>query len=271
MVFLLTLYSILASHKQAIAAPSGYHLAWSDEFDKPGRPDPANWTFEQGFVRNKELQWYQPQNAWVEGGRLIIEGRREKVANPRYVAGSTDWKTQRESAEYTSACVKTKELHSWKYGRFEVRARISAKPGLWPAIWTLGDTHPWPGCGEVDILEYYHNTILANTAFGTGGGTWKTVRTPYTEFSSQDPEWDRKFHVWRMDWDENFIRLYVDDRLLNETDVSKTLNPDGFNPFHQPQYILLNLAIGSTGGDPSATNFPTRYEIDYVRVFQKDI
>jgi beta-glucanase (GH16 family) len=73
-----------------------------------------------------------------------------------------------------------------------------------------------------------------------------------------------------MDWDESWLRIYLDDQLLNEQDLTKTVNPYGFNPFHQPQYLLLNLAIGATGGDPSQTAFPTRYEIDWVRVYQKN-
>jgi beta-glucanase (GH16 family) len=262
-------FLFLATQPQEDPAPPGYHLAWSDEFNRDGAPDPANWHFEQGFVRNRELQWYQPQNATVRHGSLVIEGRRERVPNPNYDPASSDWQKNRQYADYTSACVETRGLHEWLYGRFEVRARISAQPGLWPAIWTLGVSKPWPSNGEVDILEYYQNMILANTAYGVGGGTWHTVKTPYDQIAT-DKDWDRKFHVWRMDWDENWIRLYLDDRLLNETDVSKTVNPDGFNPFHQPQFLLLNLAIGSTGGDPSKTRFPTKYEIDYVRVYQQD-
>jgi beta-glucanase (GH16 family) len=76
-----------------------------------------------------------------------------------------------------------------------------------------------------------------------------------------------------MDWDENFIRLYVDDQLLNEVDLSKTFNKDeaGLNPFRAPHYMILNLAIGGgSGGDPSATEFPARFEADYVRVYQKE-
>src|SRR5512145_2552055 len=59
-------------------------LLWSDEFNKDGPPNPENWIYEQGFVRNEELQWYQPDNARCEGGLLVIEGRRERVPNPRY-------------------------------------------------------------------------------------------------------------------------------------------------------------------------------------------
>lgn len=260
------LFPLFISHPAVPA--EDYRLVWADEFKKAGRPDPTSWTFENGFVRNEELQWYQPQNAWVEGGRLIIEGRREQVVNPRFQEGNKDWRRNRRTAEYTSACVKTWKKREWLYGRFEVRAKIQARPGLWPAIWTLGWTQPWPSCGEVDILEYYQHSILANTAYGVGGGSWKTVKTPYSEIA-RGSGWDEQFHTWRMDWDHDWIRIYLDDRLLNETDLSKTTNPDGFNPFRQPHYLLLNLAIGSTGGDPSKTAFPSRYEIDYVRVYQK--
>ena len=95
-------------------------------------------------------------------------------------------------------------------------------------------------------------------------------RTPIGNF--QDPEWSSKFHLWRMDWDETTIRLFVDDKLLNTIDVTKTFNANGDrkNPFHQPHFLMLNLAIGGhSGGDTSHTEFPARFEVDYVRVYQR--
>ena len=110
-----------------------YTLVWADEFDVDGAPDAKKWTFENGFVRNEELQWYQPQNARVEKGLLVIEGRRERKANPTYEPGSTDWRRSREFGEYTSASLLTRGLHTWQYGHFEMRARIDTRAGLWPA------------------------------------------------------------------------------------------------------------------------------------------
>ena len=246
-----------------------YKLVFSDEFNVPGRPDPKKWNFEEGFVRNKELQWYRSSNAEVKGGNLVIEARKEAVKNPAFVAGSDDWKKSRAESEFTSACVTTKDRFNWKYGRLEVRAKISAKNGLWPAIWTLGTARPWPGCGEVDVLEYYQHTILANTAYGENGAIWNSGKTNYDVFRVLDPSWDSKFHVWRMDWDEHWLKLYVDDRLENATNISHTVQKDGSNPFQEPHYLLLNLAIGSTGGDTSKTAFPSDYLIDYVRIYQR--
>ena len=253
--------------------PAGLKLVWADEFNKDGRPDTKNWTYERGFVRNQELQWYQPENARCENGMLIIEGRRQRKENPRYRADGRDWKQNREYAEYTSASLTTRRLHSWKFGRFEMRGRIDTRAGLWPAFWTLGIEGPWPGNGEIDIMEYYRGVLLANAAWATEKrwvAKWDDSKKPITEFN--DPDWSGKFHIWRMDWDADSIKLYVDDMLLNEVDLSKTINKDeqGKNPFHQPHYIILNLAIGGkAGGDPSNTKFPAKFEVDYVRIYQK--
>jgi beta-glucanase (GH16 family) len=265
-----------ASQSGALTIPPatypGYTLVWSDEFNGGGAPDAANWTYEHGFVRNRELQWYTPENAKVTGGLLVIEGRRERVLNTQFDASSPDWKRNREAAEYTSASLMTKGLHSWRYGRFEMRGRIDTRPGLWPAFWTLGVSGNWPHNGEIDIMEYYRGTLLANVAWGGGDryqALWADSRKPISSFDG--PAWSKDFHVWRMDWDERAIALFVDGQLLNKVDLTKTVNQDGSgtNPLRQPHYLLVNLAIGGTqGGDPSATAFPARLEVDYIRVYQ---
>ena len=255
----------------SVSVPDGYVLAWSDEFDVDGAPNPKNWNFETGFARNQELQWYQSKNASVAGGMLIIEARRERVTNPNYSATGADWKTQRQYADYTSSSLTTSGLHAFTYGRFEMRARIDTSAGMWPAFWTVGATGEWPNGGEIDIMEFYKGNILANVAWGTTTrwvGAWDSSAKAVTSFG--DPQWSSKFHVWRMDWDDKNIVLLVDDYQMNTTSLATAVNPDGTSPFKKDQYIIINLAIGGVnGGDPSGSTFPARYEIDYVRVFQK--
>lgn len=259
---------------------SGYRLVWNDEFNYEGKPDPETWSAETGFMRNEEFQWYQLENANCSGGVLVIEGRQEERPNPNYEEGSNDWRKNRKMIEYTSSCIKTANKKDFQYGRFEIRAKIPVATGSWPAIWTLGSSMPWPSCGEIDIMEYYQINniphILANTAWGTDKewhAKWNTVTVPFSDFQKNDPVWEEKFHIWRMDWDEDKIEIYLDDRLLNKTFLKDTQNGEvgNFtNPFRQPHYILLNLAIGGrNGGIPDHNTFPLKYEIDYVRVYQK--
>ena len=269
----------------------GYKLVWCDEFNKDGKPDESNWDYEHGLVRNKEDQFYQAQNAFCENGKLIIEGRKERVKNPKFDPEKAQIWPNLEYAEYTSACLTTNKKHSWTFGRFEVRAKIPTYPGCWPAIWLLGqdylkdNKYEWPNNGEIDVMEYYQiggkPHILANACWGSATAKydahWNSAKILYNDIAKGDQDWGNKFHVWRMDWDENDIKIYLDGRLLNDIPLSSTVNPQtsffdekGYNPFKRPQYLLLNLALGGiNGGSLDSTPFPCRYEIDYVRVYQK--
>ena len=261
------------THPKAI---QGMKLIWNDEFNTNGKPDPNYWRYEKGFVRNQETQWYQTDNAVIKDGVLLIEGRKEAIKNPDYIAGSTDWRKNREYSEYTSASIQTRGFKDWRFGRVEVRARIDTTMGSWPAIWTLGVNKPWPSNGEVDIMEFYRvkgvPTILANVAWGTEKqyiAKWDEAKIPLEKFTAKDKDWVKKFHIWRMDWDKEAIRLYLDDELLNTTLLTETINADGSNPFLQEQYLLLNLALGgNNGGKP--TKDLIKYEVDYVRIYQKE-
>ena len=269
-----------------------WELEWSDEFDVPGAPDPAKWDFERGFVRNKELQLYRPENARVEGGMLVIEARREQVPNPAFDADAPaeDWMRSRASAEYTSASLTTRGRRSFLYGRIEARMRIDIREGMWPAFWSVGagtDGHPprpWPDCGELDVMEFFRRTLLANAAFGSAAPSkaqWRDSKTPIERVAAQSPghyadaeAWARDFHVWAMEWDERRIVFRCDGRQMNAVDLDRTFNArpdaDGIarNPLREPQRLILNLAVGATGGDASKSAFPARLEVDWVRAYR---
>ncbi|THH41828.1 glycoside hydrolase family 16 protein [Neolewinella litorea] len=253
--------------------PTGYRLVWSDEFDRGSRPDTTNWSYERGFVRNREDQWYQEDNARVENGFLVIEGRRERKPNPTHRPGSDDWRHVRPEIEYTSSSINTRGKGEWRYGRFEMRGKIPVGQGIWPAWWTLGTQGDWPGNGEIDIMEYYQDQLLANIASrgADGQALWFDRRIPLDSLGGA--QWADQFHVWRMDWDENAIALYVDDSLLNRQPMEELANRDGsnFHPFRQPHYMLLNLALGGTNGGPlEEAQLPARLVVDYVRVYQPE-
>ena len=259
--------------------PRGMTLAWSDEFDADGRPDPANWTYETGYVRNHEAQWYRPESAEVRDGCLVItaEHHAQPLPNPSRNAFGNWFGGDSRPIEYTSACLITKGLHSFQYGRIEARIKAPLMEGSWPAFWTLGVSENWPSCGEIDIFEYYRGTVLANFCWAGEGGMWtaewSTVKTRIEQYTQDDPEWADKFHVYAMDWDENRIVLSVDGRVVNDSSIENVRNArfrSVANPFHQPHYLLVNLALGGdSGGDVTKVPFPVRMYVDYVRVYRK--
>lgn len=260
---------------------NGWRLVWADEFDREGAPDASKWGYERGFVRNHELQWYTPENARVVDGCLVLTARPADFPCPSYDPSKGNWRNRRERVEWTSASVITKDTYSFRYGRLEVRARIPVVKGAWPAIWLLGTEYPWPGNGEIDVLEYYQAggvpSVLANACWSGAdedNPIWDDSCTPLSRLSGGDPGWGQRFHVWRMDWDERFIRIYLDELLLNEIDLSKTINgkggSPGVNPFHHKMYILLNLALDTRVKEYDLRDFPMKYEIDYVRVWERN-
>jgi len=261
--------------KAPIMPPEGYELVWNDEFNDKGNLNPDFWTYEEGFIRNLELQYYRPQNAKVKKGKLVIKGKKQKVKNDHYDPKSSNWREKRQFSEYTSSSVTTEGRKEFTYGIFEFRAKLDAAEGLWPAIWTLGTVRPWPENGEIDILEFFRieevPTMVTNVVWLDENGKpfLKDSKTPLSHFTDHHPNWIDKFHIWKLEWTEEHIKIFIDDVLFNEVALADTYQPDGYNPFHDPHYILINLAIGAGGGDPSETRFPRKLEVDYVRVFQK--
>jgi beta-glucanase (GH16 family) len=244
-----------------------WKLVWSDEFDVDGRPDPAKWGFEEGFVRNHEAQFYTPKNARVERGVLVIEAHKEHLAGPATRKGRG-----RAEAEYTSASLTTKGKAAWTYGKVEVRAKLPTGRGTWPAIWLLGqdiDKAGWPKCGEIDVMEnvgFDPDTIHVNIhterynhVRKTNKGAQLKVEKPYANF-----------HVYAIEWSPKAIDFFVDDRKVFTFENEGT-GPASW-PFDRPHFLILNVALGGDWGGQKGMDdaiFPQRMEVDYVRIYQK--
>ena len=250
-----------------------WKLVWSDEFSKPGEPNPAKWSYEEGFLRNNESQYYtrnRRENARVKDGMLIIEARKERFKLP--AGGSHGKANRRQYAEYTSASLTTRNKASWTYGRIEVRAKLPTGRGTWPAIWTLGDNIQqvgWPACGEIDIMEnvgfdpdWIHGNIHTksyNHVQHTNKGSKIAVAKPYQDF-----------HVYAVEWRPDRIDFFVDK--TKYFTFKNERKGDAVWPYDKPQYLILNIAIGGAWGGQKGIDdsiFPQRMYIDYVRVYQE--
>lgn len=233
-------------------------LAWHDEFDKDGLPNPVKWNYELGpKLRNGEAQDYtqRPENARVENGCLVIEARRESY----------------KGSEYTSASLTTRNTFPFVYGRVEVRAKIPEGRGLWPAIWLVGydsEKISWPAIGEIDMMEnvgfdpktlfFTIHTLDNNHAKGNEIQASLPVENVYEDF-----------HLYTLDWTPKSLVLSFDGREVLRYD--KTVNSMGSWPFFNPMYLILNVAIGGEWGGAKGIDdaiFPRRMLVDYVRVYK---
>jgi len=235
-------------------------LVWSDEFNINGHPDTTKWAYNIGTGNNgwgnNELEYYtnSNNNARVENGNLIIEARKENLGGQNY----------------TSARMLTQGKADWTYGRFEIRAKLPAGVGSWPAIWMLGsniDQVGWPACGEIDIMEHVGKSLneihwsAHSKLYNWPKGTQKTAKAFINDVTAS-------FHVYTLDWSKKEMKFYVDNVLY--LTVENENKSDEYYPFVAPQFLLLNLAVGGGFGGPKVDDsiFPIRMEVDYVRVYQ---
>jgi beta-glucanase (GH16 family) len=264
----MNLLSILlaATFLRAEAAPPPapkYELVWSDEFDGDSL-DPAKWDFiiSGRGGGNGELQYYLKENTRVEKGLLIIEARKEKHAGPD---GARD---------YTSSRIRTKNKADWKFGRFEIRAKLPTGKGIWPAIWMMPTENRygnWPNSGEIDIMELIGSQ--PNRVHGTlhYGDRDKRQLEKGDSYKLEKGSFADDFHVFRLDWEPKTMRWYVDDKLFQTQTDWHTRNANFPAPFDQKFHLILNLAIGGAWpGNPDAkTTFPQSMQVDWVRVYQQ--
>lgn len=263
----LTSVMALGQANKALQDPAKWKLVWSDEFNSPdgSAPDSSKWVLETGGNGwgNQELEYYtnRPQNAYLEGGNLVIKAVAEKYTGADNV-----------TRDYTSARLKTQGKFSQAYGRFEARIKIPQGQGMWPAFWMLGaniDTVPWPDCGEIDIMENIGKepNIVHGTIHGPGYSGGKAIGSPYA--LPAEEKYADDFHIYAVEWTPKQIRFYVDDHVY-ETRTRHDLPKGAKWVYNHPFFLLLNVAIGGGWpGNPDATTvFPQTMLVDYVRVYK---
>ncbi len=239
-----------------------YKLVWDDNFNYTGLPDNSKWEFDEGGNGwgNNERQYYtinRINNAEVRNNKLAIKSIYENYLNN----------------SFTSAKLISKE--SWKYGIFEIKAKLPLARGSWPAIWMLpynyNEYSEWPYCGEIDIVEHFGHTL---------GEIQFSLQTYYYNFRS-DNRFNKKINIgdkiynsntYLMKWTESYIEFF-----FNDVSVFKALKTqcNSTNKLHWPFDIPFNLIINvAVGGNHAGkygvdiNSWPQIFEIEYVKVYQ---
>ncbi|HBK47266.1 MAG TPA: 1,3-beta-glucanase [Xanthomonadaceae bacterium] len=246
-------------------------LVWEENFDGPAI-DGSKWIYDVGNGcqiglcgwGNNELQYYtsRPENARIENGSLVIEARREAF----------------DGSAFTSARLKTEGRMHFQYGTLEARIKIpDVRNGLWPAYWMLGTIGVWPQRGEIDLMEAGHVSAIAEGVAHRRIGAavhwdYNGSHASHSQDFTSPTNLSEGFHVYRLNWDPQFIRVSIDGQQYFEFAISD-IEGASLHEFHHPYYLLLNLAVGGNyPGIPSpdgiTASLPGRMEVDYLRLYQ---
>lgn len=230
-------------------------LIWQDEFDEDGAPA-SHWFHEtvppnNGNWWNNEQQHYTNRrvNSIVENGYLKIIAKREDY----------------QGKDYTSARMITKDRFEFQYGRVEIRAKLPVGQGTWPALWLLGeniDEVSWPRCGEIDIMEHGDGEpgLVSSSVHQANANGDDYVQRGEQVIQNEDTE----FHVYRMDWTEDYLEFFVDGRRHHYVGIDQN------TPFHQPFFLIFNVAMGGNfvGNSIDPDFVSSEMVVDYIRVYQ---
>lgn len=288
---------------------NNWQMIWQDEFETQ-EINLNNWGYEVNCFGggNNEQQCYtdRAENAFIEQGVLKIVALKENFTGPAAQDDDPNYNPENtRTLPYTSARLRTKNKADWKYGRFEISAKLPKGQGTWPAIWMLPTDWaygPWAGSGEIDIMEAVnlsaksdekgkedelekrvHGTLHYGRAWPENVHTGQAFHLPDGASPTDD------FHQYAIEWQAGEIRWYVDNiHYATQTEAGwysqyiKTngsnegllMNGEGSAPFDLKFHLILNFAVG--GAWPANVNekninedvFPQALEIDYVRVYE---
>jgi len=190
---------------------------------------------------------FRSENIKVENGSLIITAKAEQLSG----------------AQYTSARIRSQDNFEFQYGRVEIRAKLPTGEGTWPALWMLGadlPTNPWPGAGEIDIMEHRgieQDRIKSSFHFpGNSGGD-------AIGSSTLIPGLADNFNTYEVTWSEADIRFAVNGNVFYVFPNSAAV------PFNKDFFLIMNVAMGGDFGGEVDPNFvASTMEVDYIRVYQ---
>lgn len=212
--------------------------------------DSNKWSYELGYVRNGETQKYTNTNAVVNDGILALRGLK---------ASDGSW---------TSASIISKGHFAFMYGKIVARVRACNLNGAFGAFWTLGDSFEfaykengnpdtlgewWAWCGEFDVMEFYNGKLTCGTFFNEkeeSGRVW------YNDYPTGD------WHEFAMEWKTDGSLIFS----IDGHELSKTNATDN-RAFHIPHFILLNQAIGASGGTPDSSTTEITQYVDWVKYY----
>lgn len=238
-------------------------LKFCDDFDGTAgsAPDSSKWHVLTGSSWGGQCFRNAAENIALDGNGNL----RQTLINK----GSTQCTdSEGYNTSVTSGGMDTQDRVYFKYGTFEIRAKISCAHSMWGAIWTATGTGPgWPQSGEIDIFEQFNDQKDAYKQTIHGGNPhWQKGAT----YTYSEPLCNA-FHVYGVDWRQGSLTFTLDGATVSAfTQADANGQPWPFDTYDQR--LIIDLQYGSPGwpsaGTPNLAELPSSMLIDYVRVFK---
>ena len=237
-------------------------LVFAEEFNQPGSPDRNLWGYDTGSHGwgNHELENYtngDTANVFIKNGLLHIRALKDNDQPKGY------------------SSVRMVQKKGFLYGRVDVRAKLPAGRGLWPAIWLLPDVFKyggWPASGEIDLMEnvgYNPDSVF----FTIHTEKYNHVKHTQKSMGIYSHSLYSRFHTYSLEWSPDQLVFYLDDKKVFTFQNEKDPGGDRYKswPYDQPFHLLLNIAVGGDWGGAKGIDdrvFPATMLVDYVRIYQ---
>jgi len=240
----------------------GWKLVWEDDFNRDDIFATGIWSKISGCP-NSDADWCKtmsqdPSLFEIKNGNLILLGK--PSANPA-----------KDKSKYITGGVSTKDKKYFEKGRLEIRCKLEATQGAWPAIWMVPNA-TWPTGGEIDIVErlnyepFVHHTV--HSTYTQAGKKDPTKRTPKSTATAPINPDDYNIYAVELDTDE--LRFYVNGKQTFSYARVPGKESEGQFPFARPYMLRIDMQLGGSWvGEVKPFTKPVRMYVDWVRFYQK--
>lgn len=265
-----------------------YQIVFNDEFTGTSLDTSKWYTFyPYGPVTNPDscsfcrthvtANIFRDENVTIENGILKI------------ISTKDDGNWFGKEFKYTAGMVHSKQKFS-TYSKYEIRCKLPKGKQQWPAFWIFG----WNT--EIDVFEFICGgpRILEFSVHN-----WESQDCPNKNpkkgspcFSSQSGKVDfgidfsENFHTFSIEYEPAMIKYYIDGIMvryipkyydmkgnpINSCNINpgEYLTEPAFPHHGEPVQVIANQSVCWKHKEKKPV-FPNVMEIDYIRVYQKDV
>ncbi len=255
---------------QSLAAPAVAQLLFQDSFNGSTldtrkwfwcypNGSPKNCTNNQHGIRYREREQYRPTQISISAGQLHL------IAVRQSVKARFPWTSGMVATGGPFTTGKPKPFFAFRYGYAEIRVRLPAGSGFWPAFWFLPSSGAWPP--EIDVMEEQGaqpHRVYMTVHFSTTSKKDDSIQGVFS-----GPNLSKGFHSYGIDWAPGSLTWYFDGISRLHVTAKQIAARGGKFP-RTPMYLLLNLAVGGWVSPPNKhTPSPAAMMIKYVRVWNR--